>query len=207
MDTQELTPHAEPTLASRIPEWSLRRATGASRVDGNALRLQFDGPSTFDAWIEAIDRAREYVHFENYALRDDRVGRVFRDALVQKARAGVQVRVLYDWVGCWATLPRYWKPFREAGVEVQAFNPPSIRDPFGLLQRDHRKLVCVDGLAHAEAARMLGISQQSLSARLGRAVKYAVRLRGSAIISPRDRRERHASQAGQGPLHQRRSAG
>lgn len=132
-------------LASQFPEWSLRRATGAPRVDGNAIRLQFDGPATFDAWIEAIDRAREYVHFENYILRDDRVGRVFRDALVRKAREGIQVRVMYDWVGCWATRRRYWKPFREAGAEVQAFNPPSIRDPFGLLQRDHRKMVCVDG--------------------------------------------------------------
>ncbi len=132
-------------LSDRIPDWALKRATGASRVDGNALRLQFDGPFTFDAWIEAIDRARRYIHFENYILRDDRVGRVFRDALVRQARAGVRVRVLYDWVGCWATPRRFWRPFREAGAEVRAFNPPSVRDPFGILQRDHRKLVCVDG--------------------------------------------------------------
>ena len=114
-------------------------------MDGNAIRLQFDGPDTFDAWIEAIDLARHFIHFENYILRDDRVGRVFRDALVRKARDGVQVRVLYDWVGSWATRRRYWRPFKEAGVEVRAFNPPSYRDPFGVLQRDHRKMVCVDG--------------------------------------------------------------
>ena len=114
-------------------------------MDGNTIRLQFDGPYTFDAWIEAIDRAQRYIHFENYILRDDRVGRVFRDALVRKAREGVRVRVLYDWVGCWATPRRFWKPFREVGAEVRAFNPPSIRDPFGILQRDHRKMVCVDG--------------------------------------------------------------
>ncbi len=137
--------HAPSGLSARIPEWALTRATGASRVDGNALRLQFDGPYTFDAWIEAIDQARRYIHFENYILRDDRVGRVFRDALVRKAMEGVRVRVLYDWVGCWATRPRFWRPFREAGVEVRAFNPPSVRDPFGILQRDHRKMVCVDG--------------------------------------------------------------
>ncbi len=64
------------------------------------------------------------------------------------------------------------------------------------------KLVCVDGLAHAEAARMLGISQQSLSARLSRAVKYAIRLRGRANIRGCDE-----SQASEGLLHQRRSAG
>ena len=64
------------------------------------------------------------------------------------------------------------------------------------------KLVCVDGLAHADAAQMLGITQQSLSARLSRAVKYAIRVRGSAIIRGRDE-----SQTGQGSLHQRRSVG
>lgn len=123
----------------------MERATGAPRIDGNALKLQFDGPLTFDAWLEAIADARHFVHFENYILRDDRVGRIFREVLVEKAREGVEVRVLYDWIGSWATSRRYWKPFREVGVEVRAFNRPSVRDPFGVMQRDHRKLVCVDG--------------------------------------------------------------
>lgn len=124
---------------------AISRAAGSAAVDGNALLLQFEGPATFDAWIEAIEGARHFVHFENYILRDDSVGRRFRDALVDRARAGVQVRVLHDWLGCWATPRRYWRPFREAGAEVRAFNRPSFRDPFGLLQRDHRKLVVVDG--------------------------------------------------------------
>ncbi len=130
---------------AEFPEKAMSRATASERVDGNDLVLQFEGPHTFDAWIDAISQAREFVHFENYILRNDRVGWAFRDALVERARAGVQVRVLYDWMGCWATPSRYWRPFREAGVEVRAFNPPSVRDPFGLFQRDHRKLVCVDG--------------------------------------------------------------
>jgi len=121
------------------------RAAGAARVEGNRLSLQFDGPSTFESWIEAIEGAERYIHFENYILRDDRTGRTFRDALIAKAREGVAVRVLYDWMGSWATPRRYWKPFVGAGVEVRAFNRPGIRDPFGVFQRDHRKLVCVDG--------------------------------------------------------------
>jgi cardiolipin synthase A/B len=147
VSTPDRLPNSEEPggFAARIPDWTLERATGASRVEGNAISLQFDGPYTFDAWIEAIDGARDYIHFENYILRDDRVGRVFRDALVSKARQGVEVRLLYDWMGCWATRRRYWKPYREAGVEVRAFNPPSVQDPFGVLQRDHRKMVCVDG--------------------------------------------------------------
>lgn len=123
----------------------LARATGSPEIAGNAVSLQFDGPNTFDAWIEAIQSAKRYIHFENYILRNDAVGKVFRDALIEKAREGVEVRVLYDWVGCWATPRRYWRPFRQAGVEVRAFNRPSLRDPYGIFQRDHRKLVVVDG--------------------------------------------------------------
>ena len=136
---------AVPGALATFPRQAMDRAAGSLVVPGNALRLQFEGPYTFEAWIEAIDRAEHFVHFENYILRDDRVGRTFRDALVAKATEGVPVRVLYDWVGCWATPARYWRPFREAGVEIRAFNRPSLLDPLGLLQRDHRKLVCVDG--------------------------------------------------------------
>lgn len=151
MSDSDLPPEAYPSsdpssaFSRRIPEWVLKRATGASRLDGNAIRLQFDGPYTFDAWIEAIDAAETFIHFENYIIRDDQVGRVFQDALVRKAQEGVEVRLLYDWMGSWATGRRFWKTFRGGGVEVRAFNRPSIRDPFGVLQRDHRKMVCVDG--------------------------------------------------------------
>lgn len=134
-----------PGARASFPHEGMARATGSARLDGNRLSLQFEGPSTFDRWLEAIDAAEHFVHFENYILRDDRVGRVFRDALVAKSRQGVPVRVVYDWVGCWATPRSFFKVFREAGVQVRAFNRPSIRDPLGLLQRDHRKLVCVDG--------------------------------------------------------------
>ena len=134
----------EPT-DGEFPRAALERVTGSPEIRGNAVTLQFDGPSTFSAWLEAIESAQRFVHFENYLLRNDRVGRQFREVLVEKAREGVQVRVLYDWVGSWATPRKYWKPFRAAGVEVRAFNRPSVRDPLGVLQRDHRKLVCVDG--------------------------------------------------------------
>ncbi len=136
---------SEPIVDTRVPGSALSRASGGPRVDGNRVILQFEGPTTFDRWIEAIHSAERFVHFENYILRNDDLGRRVRDALIERARAGIPVRVLFDWVGCWATPRRFWKPLREAGVEVRAFNRPSLRDPFGVLQRDHRKLVAVDG--------------------------------------------------------------
>ena len=140
----KLLPPREGGLGGLTSE-ALERATGSPEITGNSISLQFDGPVTFDAWLEAISGAKRYVHFENYILRNDAVGRVFRDVLVEKARQGVEIRLLYDWVGCWATPLRYWRPFRRAGVEVRAFNRPSLRDPYGVFQRDHRKLVVVDG--------------------------------------------------------------
>lgn len=135
----------------RFPWIDLARATGSETISGNRLRLQFDGPDTFSMWLEAIESAQRFVYFENYLVRDDIVGREFRDALMRKARSGVAVYVLYDWVGCWATPRSFWKPLREAGAHVAAFNPPTVAfvNPFGALQRDHRKLVVVDGeVAH-----------------------------------------------------------
>ncbi len=155
--TEPLAPHeplsrrglelgrAAPGAVQAFPHGEVERATGSQTIEGNRIRLQFEGSSTFEAWLEAIDGASRFVYFENYVVRDDRVGRAFREALIAKARQGVPVHVVHDWIGCWATPRRYWKPFLEAGVQVRAFNRPSFRDPFGVLQRDHRKLVVADG--------------------------------------------------------------
>ncbi len=153
-DTEPRAPSGSGRTEPPDPAWAgflswqeVERATGSPTLTGNQIRLQFEGSSSFEAWIEAIDSAERFVYFENYVVRDDRVGRAFREALITKARQGVPVMVIFDWMGCWATPRRFWKPMKDAGVQVRAFNPPSLAlgDPFGLAQRDHRKLVAVDG--------------------------------------------------------------
>lgn len=136
---------------ARFPWSELSRATGGETICGNEISLHFDGPSTFSSWLESIQAAKRFVYFENYLVRDDAVGREFREVLVQKAQEGVAVYLIYDWFGCWATPRSFWKPLRRAGVQVRAFNPPTVAlgNPFGALQRDHRKLIVVDGdVAH-----------------------------------------------------------
>jgi cardiolipin synthase A/B len=138
-------------VLARFPRSDLARATGGKTILGNTIELQFEGPSTFSAWIESIATAKKFVYFENYLVRNDDIGRELRDALVRKAEEGVPVYVVFDWFGCWATPRSFWKPLRRAGAHVRAFNPPTsaIGNPFGALQRDHRKLVVVDGeVAH-----------------------------------------------------------
>jgi cardiolipin synthase A/B len=129
----------------RHAERAMVRASDAVLVRGNSARVLADGPAAFAAWIQAIEKAREWVHFENYIIRDDRTGRLFRDLLGQKASEGVRVRVLYDWVGCWATPASFWRPLRAAGVDVRAFAPPRATEPLRIFHRDHRKVIVTDG--------------------------------------------------------------
>lgn len=135
----------------RFPWMDLARATGGETICGNEIALQFEGSVTFSMWLDSIASARKFVYFENYLVRDDPVGREVRAALIRKAREGVPVYVIYDWLGCWATPRSFWTPLKEAGAQVVAFNPPTvaITNPFGAWRRDHRKLVVVDGeVAH-----------------------------------------------------------
>lgn len=155
------TPRAPGTIAlSRtlvhVAERAMLRASDARQVRGNAARLLVDGPEAFRAWERAIGVAERWIHLENYVIRDDRTGRAFRELLAERARAGVRVRVLYDWLGCWATPARFWRPLRDAGAEVRAFAPPSARDPLNFFRRDHRKVVVVDGSYASVAGMCIG---------------------------------------------------
>ncbi|MFL5022991.1 MAG: phospholipase D-like domain-containing protein [Microvirga sp.] len=129
----------------------LRLERGFARIadsdlrHGNAVALLRDSRENYPAWLEAIRSAQTVVHFENFIIADDDTGRQFAEALMERARAGVRVRVLYDWLGSsMRALPHYWRRLREAGVEARVFNPPRLTDPFWV-RRNHRKLITVDG--------------------------------------------------------------
>jgi cardiolipin synthase len=120
------------------------RTTGAPLTPGNGLRMLKDSTENYPAWLEAIASARRKIYFENYIIGDDEVGREFIGALAERARSGVRVRLIYDWLGTWAS-SRLWQPLLNAGGEVRCFNPPHLDSPFGWLSRDHRKSISVDG--------------------------------------------------------------
>jgi cardiolipin synthase len=140
-----------PTAANRpfhLPaEQAFSRAAGAPLLGGNALELLIDAAAHFDAWLKEIRAAQRRVLLENYIIRDDHIGRAFRDALVERARAGVMVAVVVDWLGCLGQSRRsFWAPLRAAGGQVRVFNPPRLGETFGWISRDHRKLLVVDGV-------------------------------------------------------------
>lgn len=123
----------------------LDRASGARAIPGNRVSLLLDGPETYEVMLEIIARARQWIHFENYIIRDDATGRRFAEALVARAREGIRVKVLYDWFGSVGTARRFWRDLSAAGVDVRCFNPPSLIELVANLERDHRKLVVADG--------------------------------------------------------------
>jgi cardiolipin synthase len=129
-----------------LADQAFSRAGGAALIDGNSVRLLRDAGENYPAWLEAIAGARARIHFENYIIREDETGELFADALVRKAREGVKVRLIYDWLGCFGKASsKFWNRLRAGGVEVRCYNPPRLESPLGWLSRDHRKMLSVDG--------------------------------------------------------------
>jgi cardiolipin synthase len=129
-----------------IADRAFSRAAGAPLIGGNHVRLLKDARENYPAWLEAISRAQRHVHFESYIIHEDQTGEEFAEALIAKAREGVAVRLIYDWMGGFGKASRkFWNRLRAGGVEVRCYNPPRFESPFGWLSRDHRKMLAVDG--------------------------------------------------------------
>ncbi|HVB35146.1 MAG TPA: phospholipase D-like domain-containing protein [Patescibacteria group bacterium] len=129
-----------------LAEQAFSRAAGAPLVPGNQIRILKNAEENYPVWLSAIRQAKRSVHFESYIIKDDRIGQSFAEAFIQKAREGVRVRMIYDWLGARGIAGRrFWKRLRAGGVEVRCFNPPWPDNPLAWLRRDHRKLIVVDG--------------------------------------------------------------
>lgn len=129
-----------------LAEQAFSRAAGAPLLPGNHLRLLRDAADHYPIWLHAIRNATHCIHLENYIIESDRIGREFIAALTERARAGVRVRVLHDWMGGLSlNSSRLFRPLTEAGGEVRMFNPFRFDSPFDWLTRDHRKSLTIDG--------------------------------------------------------------
>jgi cardiolipin synthase len=121
---------------------------GSSLVVGNKVSLLVDGPSTYASMFAAIAQAKDNIDMETYIIEDDEAGRRFSDALIAKQQAGVQVNFIYDGVGSIGTPKEFFQRLRDAGINVLQYNPVnplSLRKGWDVNQRDHRKLLVVDG--------------------------------------------------------------
>jgi cardiolipin synthase len=121
-------------------------ATGESPpLPARDVTLYLEGDEKFDALVEAIGRARHHVHVEYYIFEDDPIGRRVVDALVERAKAGVEVRVVLDGIGSYALADSVLAPIERAGGQVAWFNPVSGFRPRWANFRTHRKILICDG--------------------------------------------------------------
>ena len=113
---------------------------------GSEVKIHTDGYSFFHALLKEIASAKDHIHLDMYIFEDDALGNMVRDALVAKAREGVEVRLIYDDVGCWNVSNRFFERMREEGIEVAPFLPvrfPSFTSKVNY--RNHRKMIVIDG--------------------------------------------------------------
>lgn len=112
----------------------------------NEVDILTDGYAYFGALLRSIGRAQHHIHIEVYIFSDDALGRLISDALIDKARQGVEVRIICDSVGCWHVKNSFFQRLRQAGVEVHEFLPvrfPALTSKVNY--RNHCKLCIVDG--------------------------------------------------------------
>jgi cardiolipin synthase len=123
--------------------------SGHPLSSGNQATILEDGKETYAQMLAAIRGARSSVHMEMYIFEDDEVGQAFAQALEERAKAGVQVRLMYDSAGSHGTKKEFFKAIADTGVKVAEYNPLTadefLKKGFDLQRRDHRKVLVVDG--------------------------------------------------------------
>ncbi len=115
---------------------------------GNRVVLLEDGPATYRAMLAAIASAADHINMESYIFEDDEAGKQFSDALLAQQARGVQVNIVYDSVGTLGTKPEFFSRLRDGGIKLLEFNPVNplaAKVGWDVNQRDHRKLLIVDG--------------------------------------------------------------
>ena len=112
----------------------------------NEVRIYTDGYAFFPALLREIAAAKDHIHIDMYIFADDPLGRLIADALIDKVHEGVEVKLIYDDVGCWNVSHSFFERMREEGIEVVPFLPvrfPSFTSKVNY--RNHRKLIVIDG--------------------------------------------------------------
>ncbi len=149
----------------------------------NEVEIFTDGNEKFDALLRDIREAKDHVHIMYFIIRNDSLGQRLVDALTEKARQGVQVRLLYDDIGCSSLPRRFFHNLREAGGSVAAFFPSRI--PYVNLRvnyRNHRKLVIIDGQIGYVGGFNVGNEYLGLSRRFGYWRDTHLKLAGGSVL-------------------------
>ena len=158
-----------------------RKVNEALPFDGNSVQVYTSGHEMLQSLLQAIANAKHHIHLQFYIFEDDAVVSLVRDALIEKVREGVEVRLLYDDVGCWKVDQSFYEKMREAGIETRGFL--KVRFPMFTSKvnyRNHRKVVVIDG-------RVGFVGGMNLALRYLKGVKWGIwrdthiRIEGRAV--------------------------
>ena len=148
----------------------------------NKIEILSDGESTFNAMFEAIQNAKDHVHIEFFIFDDDKISNQLRELLIQKAKEGVRIRMIYDYWGSFDLSKKYLKSLSDAGVFVRPFLPFRwrISRSSKINYRNHRKLVVIDGKIGFTGG--LNVADRYIFGnRLGKWRDTFLRIEGSAV--------------------------
>lgn len=154
----------------------------------NSIDIFTDGKEKFDHLFRDIERAKEHIHLQYYIIKKDQLGRKIRDALIQKAKEGVKVRVLYDELGSRSLTKRFFRELREAGGEVEVFFPTRFAFiNFRMNYRNHRKIVIIDGKIGYVGGFNIGDEYLGLNPKFGYWRDTHLRIQGTSVHSMQTR--------------------
>ncbi|MFS0864792.1 cardiolipin synthase [Fredinandcohnia sp. 179-A 10B2 NHS] len=151
-------------------------------TENNTVELFTDGTEKFNRLFRDILKAKESIHLQYYIIKNDRLGKKLMEALTNKVREGVKVRVLYDELGSRKLTKRFFREFREAGGQVEVFFPSKLRFlNLRLNFRNHRKLVIIDGKIGYVGGFNVGDEYLGLNRRFGYWRDTHLRITGRAV--------------------------
>ena len=153
-------------------------ANEGEATDDNRVTLYHDGVTKFDALLNDIANAKEFIFVQYYILRGDDAGAELITKLAERAKEGIEVRLLIDGMGCAATPKDMYNPLLDAGGKMAMFLPPV---PVRINFRNHRKIVVIDGNVAYLGGSNIGVEYLGKSERFGNWKDSHMRLTGSAV--------------------------
>lgn len=156
---------------------------GAMLTDGNDVDIFTDGNDKFDALIEDLKRAKEFIHIQYYIIKNDVLFHRIVEVLLEKVKEGVEVRILFDAMGCRTVNHSFWKKLNAQGIMTAEFFPALLRRlHLRINYRNHRKIVVIDNKTAYVGGFNVGKEYISLDEKFGHWRDTHLRIRGNAVL-------------------------
>ena len=160
------------------------KSCGAMLTDSNDVDIITDGNQKFDTLIEDIKSAKEFIHIQYYIIKDDVLFNRIKDVLVEKVKEGVEVRILFDAMGCRSVNHRYWKKLNKEGIQTAEFFPALFRRlHLRINYRNHRKIVVIDNKVAYVGGFNIGKEYIGLDSKFGYWRDTHLRIKGHAVLA------------------------